>query len=568
MTDLHRLTEKRTVLLSGLFDADYYRTAHPGQRESPADPLTHYIIRGEAEGYRPNPLFLPAYYRRLAMSGITRDRNALAHYAEEGERLGYKPHPAFDPPAYLAANPEFAGFVDRPLFHYLRIGRYAELPVAPGSRGRALAHVLKVQGCAEAVTTSGRRDLRALAAYKQAVVRELGLVDGFAICREVLGWPASCRVVAKPVVPLHQAAAHCAAFYAIRPGPDGFAAPPPHILSDAGAAVSETPDALLIACIVEARVRAGSGLVEKTGAVLIPRNWSDALQHRLAIDPAVLHAAGDTVWLASCDDGADQVELEEGFMLLGSESDDLTPWLRDVLPQCLAAHASGALPRVPVLVDQDLPVRQRQALQLLLPAGIEIVSLPAAATARVRRLWCAAGQLTDAGFRTQSGAASPAAVTAASNQLVQGAEAATIVPTGQDRVYLARRRPIRPPLNAAELEIAATQRGFAIVTMENLSFAEQVRLLRHAELAIALDREDLVLAWFARPGTRLCCIAHPDCAPTPSHVHELAQLGIELTVLSGVAAESRGPERDGFRIDPVAFGDLLARWLGAESRRP
>ena len=65
-TDLDRLKTKRAVLASGLFDAEFYRHAHPDIRSSPIDPLTHYLTQGEAEGRSPNPVFLPAYYRRHA----------------------------------------------------------------------------------------------------------------------------------------------------------------------------------------------------------------------------------------------------------------------------------------------------------------------------------------------------------------------------------------------------------------------------------------------------------------------------------------------------------------------
>ena len=143
--DLTLLQTKRALLVSGLFDPAFYRATYADLRASPVDPLTHYVTRGEAEGRSPNPVFLPRYYRRRWMAGLPAERNALAHYAEEGERLGHKANPAFDPRAYLAANPSLAEFVDRPLFHYLKIGRAAGLPVAPGPCGEPLARVLAVQ---------------------------------------------------------------------------------------------------------------------------------------------------------------------------------------------------------------------------------------------------------------------------------------------------------------------------------------------------------------------------------------------------------------------------------------
>ena len=61
----------------------------------------------------------------------------------------------------------------------------------------------------------------------------------------------------------------------------------------------------------------------------------------------------------------------------------------DYLPRYVAALASGALPPVPVVVDADLPKTHRQALDMMLPEGVEIIELPPFTTARVRRLWCA-----------------------------------------------------------------------------------------------------------------------------------------------------------------------------------
>jgi hypothetical protein len=182
---LELLHTKRSLLVSGLFDAAFYRETYADMRASTADPLTHYITQGEAEGRSPNPVFFPRYYRRRWMAGAPAERNALAHYADEGERRGLKPNPAFDPQAYLAANPPLAEFVDRPLFHYLQIGRAAGLPVAPGPRSEALAKVLEAQPHAIAFESSGRRNHDQLRRYKEALVQQLGAEEGFALYKEM-----------------------------------------------------------------------------------------------------------------------------------------------------------------------------------------------------------------------------------------------------------------------------------------------------------------------------------------------------------------------------------------------
>jgi predicted O-methyltransferase YrrM len=182
------------LLVSGLFDAEFYRTTYRDMQASTADPLTHYITVGEAEGRSPNPVFFPRCYRRRWMAGMPAGQNALVHYAEEGERLGHKPHPAFDPQAYLAANPPLAEFVDRPLFHYLHIGRAAGLPVAPGPAGEKLARVIEAQPYAAAFEISGRRDHDQLMRYKQALAQELGAEEATEFYKEMFDLPDNDRL--------------------------------------------------------------------------------------------------------------------------------------------------------------------------------------------------------------------------------------------------------------------------------------------------------------------------------------------------------------------------------------
>ena len=125
-----RLRTTRTLLLSGLFDADFYLRANPDVQQAGVDPLRHYVAHGDAEGRSPNALFSPTYYRRHAAGAVPPYANALEHYLNEGERSGLRPHAAFDPRAYLEVNSALVSFVDRPLFHFLKIGQQAGLPIA------------------------------------------------------------------------------------------------------------------------------------------------------------------------------------------------------------------------------------------------------------------------------------------------------------------------------------------------------------------------------------------------------------------------------------------------------
>lgn len=129
---LERLLARRTVMLSGLFDTAFYLRNNSDVRKAGVDPLEHYVIFGDREGRQPNPLFSPHEYKWLNGDDVPHGQSLL-HYIRKGERTGCRASLAFDAYTYLRANPELADFVDRPLFHFLRIGHAGNL--VPCMRG-------------------------------------------------------------------------------------------------------------------------------------------------------------------------------------------------------------------------------------------------------------------------------------------------------------------------------------------------------------------------------------------------------------------------------------------------
>jgi hypothetical protein len=578
--DLTLLQTKRALLVSGLFDPAFYRATYADLRTSPVDPLTHYVTRGEAEGRSPNAVFSPRYYRRRCMTGLPAERNALAHYAEEGERLGLKPNPGFDPQAYLGANPPLAEFVDRPLFHYLKIGRAAGLPVAPGPRGEALARLLAVQPHATDFEGSGRRNHYQLMRYKQALVRELGIEDGFAFYKEALSLPGSDRIERKPVASLHQFARdHGAVFQEIAPAGEPFAIAPPKIIGASDdRPIEGVSRAIFVACLIDARVRAHSGLIEVEDKALLDFQGDELARDGAALegDPAVFHAADGAAWITRPADEASTVELDEAFMLLGPHSDDFDDWMVDFLPRYIAASASGALPPVPVLIDERLPAAQRQCLELMLPEGADILTQRPHATTRVRRLWCAASQMhvplsPGQGDPPNPGclAAPPARFAEIICEMARRIEPTAAIPTGQDRVYLAPGRGSpHAPVNAAEIAAAAAARGFAVVNPEELGFAEQVRLVRHAQFIVMSEARQVLLSLFAQREAKLLHLCDPYTAELPLRSGLLDETGVDVRVMTGsyLQLDDKHPEKSNYRIDAGGFCESIDAWLGDQDR--
>lgn len=83
-----------------------------------------------------------------------------------------------------------------------------------------------------------------------------------------------------------------------------------------------------------------------------------------------------------------------------------------------------------------------------------------------------------------------------------------IVPDGPRRLYLSRARfwGAKRLLNEPEVEALMRDLGFTVVHPETLSFPEQMRLFRAAEVIVAEYGSVLHNALFARPGTRVIAI--------------------------------------------------------------
>jgi capsular polysaccharide biosynthesis protein len=336
-----------------------------------------------------------------------------------------------------------------------------------------------------------------------------------------------------------------------------------------------TSRAIFVACLTDARVRARSGFIEARDLALLDYQGDELarIDDELDFDPAVFHAEGGAVWITGPQDDASAIEIDEAFTLLGPHTDDFGHWILDLLPRFIAASMSGALPSVPMLIDESMTATQRESLELMLP-GRKIIVLPAYATARVRRLWVASSQLyfpvlekLNERFRWDYIVAPPRRFAEIVREMARRVAHISEKPTGQDRVFLARKPFLcRKLVNHLEIEIAAKSRDFVIVYPEDLSFAEQVRLMRHARFVAGPDGSALLLAHFSQAGTKICHLCHPFTVGLPHQTGTLSEIGIDVTVLTGPYSgiDEEYPDQSNYMIDAVAFGEFLDKQLGGE----
>jgi hypothetical protein len=115
------------------------------------NPLTHYILEGEAAGRRPIIYFDPAWYRdayRLANHEI-----ALAHYLAHRRSQSFNPNPLFDVSWYVSVHRLEIGANHDPFLHFLRASALADVDPSPNFssaeyRRRHLGVQSRVDSCA------------------------------------------------------------------------------------------------------------------------------------------------------------------------------------------------------------------------------------------------------------------------------------------------------------------------------------------------------------------------------------------------------------------------------------
>ena len=408
---------------------------------------------------------------------------------------------------------------------------------------------------------SGRADQLALMRVKRMLMERLGLSEAFDCYRRMLDLDEGEQISLKRISGLREAAAvQSSAFYEVAAAGESFRVAAPNVPGEGNhQAVDGVARSIFVACLIDARVRGRSGVIETGELALLDYQEFETAQPRdqLDFDPAVFQAADNAAWIIVAGDDDRVLELDEGFLLIGPHTDGFGHWLWEYLPKYIAAVHAHALPPVPVLIDADMPKLHRQALELMLPEGVAIVELPAFAPARVRRLWCAPSQMYIPVLPDQSRCwdclvAPPGRYAPIIDQIVRRIDRGSPGPDGTGKLFLARRDfRHRRLYNEQAIEAVAAERGFRIVDPEELDFAEQIRLVRDARFIIGADAPALFLAFFARPGTRLCILSHPDPAGLTVLTGALGEIGIDVTVLTGPSIPIGDENRDGslYQID-------------------
>lgn len=137
--------DRRRVIASGLFDAQWYRLAHPYVVRDKVDPLTHFLKHGRDHRLSPSRAFDAERYLDQHEEARRSGLNPLVHYLRHGRARGLEIHVAppsaadrildsglFDDAWYLATHGDVAAANHAPFLHYLVHGALEGRSPGPG----------------------------------------------------------------------------------------------------------------------------------------------------------------------------------------------------------------------------------------------------------------------------------------------------------------------------------------------------------------------------------------------------------------------------------------------------
>jgi len=279
---------------------------------------------------------------------------------------------------------------------------------------------------------------------------------------------------------------------------------------------------------------------------------------------------GDAVFAFHPEWGQASLEVAEGLNLVGSTARHFGHWILEYLLRWITFRELDDLAEMPVLIDERLAPTHREALEYFSESRVEIIIVPADTIVHVRRLWAVANWIYVPIYWKNEQAIDVGSlvwpvdeVASRYERLSRRIDRDLVEWNGPERVFLGRRETLHRKLtNVAQIEALARARNFQVVYPEDLSFRDQMRLVRSATHVMGPEGSALFLACFARPGTKLCAFDHPFVEKSGFIAALFAARGIDSVLLTGECAKKDPlfPRFSDYTIDQGDVRALFDEW--------
>jgi hypothetical protein len=297
--------------------------------------------------------------------------------------------------------------------------------------------------------------------------------------------------------------------------------PPAHVFGQMKASngMPATPRAFFFSILADVVVSSTSNILLAGGRALLDFQ-SDELERvplNLDVDPIVLSADDDSVTVLNGYAPAPRPRVDEAFSLVGVHSGVFGHWMIEFLPKLWACLQRSSFESVPILIDEQMPIQHREALEIFAGPHHPIIILKPRESVHIGLLWCCSmpvylplGRQPGAQYVPGLKALDTKAFAALLQK--QGGAVDSVAGPIQEpkrRLYLKRKSTQKRKLvNGEEVERWFLEHGFDSVDFSDVPFRDQVRLMRDAEFVVGPDGSAFYMVLFARPGTRIGLLTH------------------------------------------------------------
>ena len=417
---------------------------------------------------------------------------------------------------------------------------------------------------------SGRfLNIELLKATKEALVEAFGVDATAIVFAESLGGPGW-KVSRLPLVGLQEYAEGSASqLYEVIPAKAVRVRWPEVVGHPRGEEFDATSRSLFCSVLPNMKVSSKSNLLLSEDSIVLDHMGTELsrVSVDLHINPEVLWEHGGDVAVMDLGTESIQVELESAFSLVGLRSAAWGHWMFEQMFRLWACATRPEFDGVPVLIDKGVPPQVRQSVEFFVGDDRQIVELEQGKTAVVRNLWaCSRIAYWPGGVNTKPvGYDSQLSDYEGLAHLVSGLQPAldrVARPDVAERLYLTRSNRHRPLLNRSEVEEYFEQVGFVVADLAELDFAEQVALIRGANV-IAMEGGSNIYGalCFSRPGTELVELGGPPLHEYLWICNLAAALGHQHRVVPfrDAFTEPIRPTNDAFLLDLDTLRPVIER---------
>jgi capsular polysaccharide biosynthesis protein len=259
-------------------------------------------------------------------------------------------------------------------------------------------------------------------------------------------------------------------------------------------------------------------------------------------------------------------ELAEAAHFLDAAAQNYAHWITEILPRIVMFCKIEANKNIPILVDDKLPATIWQTLALAVGPHRKVYVLSPVISVKVKKLHLiSVSGYIPFGFRgtidreALHGKYSPVALASVRELAIESIKGEQVQKALPRKFFIRRKSSSRRLLNQDQIEEMVLAEGFSIISPEELTFLEQVRLFNEAESIIGPTGAAFANVIFCNPSAKVTILIAENPETAYFYWPKLASVaGARLSyVLGRVEGDaSEGVHRD-FSISTETMGSFL-----------